>query len=351
MLEALHRLRSASLHPLHPDLADGDDYIEQSARFKTTFGLLDQIAKKNEKALVFVESLEMQPRLAAMIQQRFKLARLPMIISGAVSGPKRQQRVNNFQSTGKGFDVIILSPRAGGVGITLTAANHVIHLSRWWNPAVEDQCTDRVYRIGQEQDVHVYYPLAVHPAYGEQCFDVRLHELLARKRNLSREMLMPPVNRGRDAETLFEETIGRSDGGRAKSKRNTDSAIDIGDIDTMSPLEFENWVLSQLQGAGYTVNKTPKSWDAGADGLATNPTTGREIIIQCKHKQTPGPIDATAVSDLLKARAAYQKDNAGLVAVTNAPGFSGDAMQLATENGVVLCARDELGHWPDCLSS
>ena len=55
---------------------------------------------------------------------------------------------------------MILSPRAGGVGLTLTAANHVIHLSRWWNPAVEDQCTDRVFRIGQHKTVHVYLPMA-----------------------------------------------------------------------------------------------------------------------------------------------------------------------------------------------
>jgi hypothetical protein len=133
---------------------------------------------------------------------------LPMIINGSVAGPERQKRVDTFQAGDNGFDVIILSPRAGGVGLTLTAANHVIHLSRWWNPAVEDQCTDRVYRIGQERDVHVYYLQAIHPEFGEQSFDRRLHNLLERKRALSREMLMPPLDPENDARRLYEETVG-----------------------------------------------------------------------------------------------------------------------------------------------
>jgi len=169
---------------------------------------LDKIARADEKSLIFVESLDMQPVLAALIQQRFGLDRPPLLISGKVSGPARQQRVNEFQQRGAGFDVIILSPRAGGVGLTLTAANHVIHLSRWWNPAVEDQCTDRVYRIGQKRDVHIYYPQAIHPDpdLREASFDLKLHALLARKRDLSREFLIPPVVEG-DAANLFGETV------------------------------------------------------------------------------------------------------------------------------------------------
>src|SRR5690606_5482580 len=128
------------------------------------FDVLDEVEAKKEKALVFLESREMQPIVAGLIQRRYGLSHQPMLINGAVSGAKRQERVDDFQKATKGFDAIILSPRAGGVGLTLTAANHVIHLSRWWNPAVEDQCTDRAYRIGQHKGVHVYFPMAVHPA-------------------------------------------------------------------------------------------------------------------------------------------------------------------------------------------
>lgn len=208
MLEALHQLRGISLHPVSPDAAKDDRYVEQSARLRAAFSILDGLKVSGEKALIFLESLDMQGYLAALLQRRYRLADLPMIINGGVAGPERQKRVDVFQKGGYGFDVMILSPRAGGVGLTLTAANHVIHLSRWWNPAVEDQCTDRVYRIGQERDVHVYYLQAIHPVFGEQSFDRRLHDLLARKRALSREMLMPPLDPENDARKLYEETVG-----------------------------------------------------------------------------------------------------------------------------------------------
>jgi SNF2 family DNA or RNA helicase len=83
-----------------------------------------------------------------------------MVISGTVAGGGRQARVDHFQAAPDGFDVMILSPRAGGVGLTLTRANHVIHLSRWWNPAVEDQCTGRALRIGQRRPVTVHIPIS-----------------------------------------------------------------------------------------------------------------------------------------------------------------------------------------------
>jgi SNF2 family DNA or RNA helicase len=102
---------------------------------------------------------------------------------------------------------MLLSPKAGGVGLTLTAANHVIHLSRWWNPAVEDQCTDRVYRIGQEKAVQVHIPLAIHPRFGEHSFDENLHALLERKRVLSRGALAPPTANNEDMASLFTSSV------------------------------------------------------------------------------------------------------------------------------------------------
>jgi SNF2 family DNA or RNA helicase len=84
-----------------------------------------------------------------------------------------------------------------------------VHLSRWWNPAVEDQCTDRVYRIGQNRDVHVHLPLAVHPRFDQQSFDLNLDRLLARKRDLSAKVLVPPVASDGDLAGLAAETLGR----------------------------------------------------------------------------------------------------------------------------------------------
>jgi hypothetical protein len=92
------------------------------------------------------------------------------------------------------------------VGLTLTHANHVIHLSRWWNPAVEDQCTGRVVRIGQTRDVEVHIPISLLPK-GNASFDQNLHALLERKRRLMRDALLPANATEADRNDLFQATI------------------------------------------------------------------------------------------------------------------------------------------------
>lgn len=209
MLTVLARMRGVSLHPVDPRDApdDLDAYAKGSARLAQALAVLERVAAAGEKALIFVEDLAMQDRLAGLIQTRFKLARRPMRINGAVAGPKRQEMVTAFQCDDGRFDVMILSPKAGGVGLTLTAANHVIHLSRWWNPAVEDQATDRVFRIGQTRDVHVHLPLAIHPDpdLADSSFDRRLDALINRKRALTRDLFLPPDAGDAELSDLFRE--------------------------------------------------------------------------------------------------------------------------------------------------
>ena len=86
--------------------------------------------------------------------------------------------ISDFESR-EGFNIIIMSPVAAGVGLTIVGANNVIHLERHWNPAKEAQATDRVYRIGQIRDVNVYIPVLHHPDH--ESFDVNLHRLLTQK--------------------------------------------------------------------------------------------------------------------------------------------------------------------------
>ena len=212
MLTTLHQMRGVSLHPLDPRVASDDlgAYAADSARISRTLMVLDDIARKKEKALVFIEDLAMQDKLGELIHQRYRLTKPPMKINGGVPGLQRQKMVDRFQDAPGVFDVMILSPKAGGVGLTLTAANHVIHLSRWWNPAVEDQATDRVFRIGQTRQVEVYLPLAVHPdeAIGEASFDLRLHALIERKRQLTRDLFLPPEGSDGDLAGLFGDVTG-----------------------------------------------------------------------------------------------------------------------------------------------
>ena len=340
-LETLHLLRGISLHPTWPpagDIADPQSFIQQSARLTETFFILDEIAARREKALIFLESLELQEHLALMIKNRYALQRRPMQINGEVTGETRQKLVDQFQSQRGAFDVMILSPRAGGVGLTLTSANHVIHLSRWWNPAVEDQCTDRVYRIGQDQTVHVYYPMAVHPLYGDASFDELLNALLARKRELSHRMLVPPVNLKQD-QNWFSENIGRTTS-EVQMTRG-----DIEEIDAMEPRAFERWALGRCISLGWEACRTPGSYDGGADGLLVHRTTGARVIIQCKHKQGNGKCGPEAIDDLLRARNAYSGD-ARLFVLTNAEKFSRSASERAERHGIFLISRTDLSDWP-----
>ncbi len=346
-LKTLHKLRSVSLHPVHPNQWDqqGDNYISWSARLVSTFQILDQIAARREKALIFLESLEMQEVLSVKLKQRYRLPRRPMLINGAVAGPKRQDAVDLFQSRRTEFDVMILSPKAGGVGLTLTAANHVIHLSRWWNPAVEDQCTDRVFRIGQERGVFVYYPISVHPSpeISDYSFDLKLHELLERKRALSRDVLLPPEG-AKDAQRLFESIMRPSDGVHESVASFNDTAASLDEIDRMDPIQFEHWVLKRLAFQGFNVQETPRSGDGGADGILMHCNTGITIIVQCKHRQRE-KCDDMPIDELLRARTRYDLPEAGLMAVSNMD-FTIKAKTRAQQYGITLTGREKIAEDP-----
>lgn len=343
ILQALHRLRSISLHPFTPDALDLDSYIQASARLSETFEILGGIAGAGEKALLFVESREMQNFLIGALRRRFQLRDDVLVINGAVSGRTRKARVDAFQMR-PGFDVMILSPRAGGVGLTLTAANHVIHLSRWWNPAVEDQCTDRAFRIGQRMAVHVYLPLARHPRFGEYSFDLRLDSLLKRKREMNRRVLAPPAATATEVDELYRSTVTE-----ARSATMATSAATAGgqpesgvNIDLLEPTAFEDWVLRRLAKAGYETRRTPRSGDRGADGLAIHRggSTPHTIIVQCKQLAPDRKCGVGAVREVLGSIGRY--DLVGEVqpmVVTNAIGFTRDARALAGANDVRLVDR------------
>ncbi|AGA90550.1 DNA/RNA helicase, superfamily II, SNF2 family [Thioflavicoccus mobilis 8321] len=210
VLGALQGLRRVSLLPDDTE-DDGltDATVQRSARLQALIDVLDEVAEKSEKALVFLEFLKVQEMLVPYLRQRYRLPRDPLRIHGGTLGAVRKKHVDEFQNGKKGeFDVMILSPKAAGVGLTLTAANHVVHLSRWWNPAVEDQCTDRVYRIGQQSEVHVHLPLAIHPRFREQSFDLNLDRLLERKRSLCTSLFAPPAASEEDLSRLAEESLG-----------------------------------------------------------------------------------------------------------------------------------------------
>lgn len=336
MLQTLHHLRSISLHPAAPGDQDIDQYIQQSARLSETFRILDSLSGRGDKALLFVEAREMQDFLIGALRRRYRLSEDVLVINGMVSGRARKSRVDTFQDR-PGFDVMILSPRAGGVGLTLTAANHVIHLSRWWNPAVEDQCTDRVFRIGQRRTVHVYLPIARHPRFGDYSFDLKLDSLMKVKRDRNRRVLAPTAATKKDVDDLYHATVteARDEPGRGNN------------VDLLDPIAFEEWVLRQFAEAGYSTWRTPRSGDRGADGLALFCAEEEKhtIIVQCKHMQPDDKCGQSAVKEVVSSISFYGTKIQGEprpMVITTAGGFTADAKKLARQSGVRLVDRRNL---------
>ena len=194
-LRILHNLKAISDHPLllehELDKLPVDQLIGQSAKLVETIDILDTVQKANEKAIIFAERKATQRLLYRVVSSRYKVH--PRIINGdtpatarglSTTKLSRQQSIDEFESE-TGFNVIIMSPIAAGVGLNVTEANHVIHYSRHWNPAKEQQATDRAYRIGQSRPVFVYFPIATIPNNEFESFDIVLNRLLERKKDLA----------------------------------------------------------------------------------------------------------------------------------------------------------------------
>ena len=278
----------------------------------------------------------MQAFVAQWLRSEFALDPV-RIVNGATTIARRKQYVTEFQrhlKSDDGFAVMILSPRAAGVGLTLTAATHVIHLSRWWNPAVEEQCNDRIYRIGQTRDVTVHLPLAIHPGYREGSFDCVLNDLMRRKTSLARAALWPPTDSDFDNGMLVTGTVGAD-------------PLDPKTVDDLDWAGFEIWILDRARESNdWEVSSTPASGDGGADAvLRHRRRCANTAIVQAKHTtDRQRSIGEAAVREVLRARGRYDADNPQLVVITNACGFAEGARKLALENDVKLV--DRLGLWP-----
>ncbi|MDX7999782.1 helicase SNF2 [Xenorhabdus sp. Reich] len=175
VLQMILALKQICNHP--------DQYLKQpasnalaSGKLERLFDLLDVLHASHEKALIFTQFREMGELLAHWLRQRY--GREPMFLHGGLSRTKRDEMVEKFQ-TDRTERVFLLSLKAGGTGLNLTAASNVIHFDLWWNPAVEAQATDRAYRIGQQHNVQV------HRFITSATFEERINEMIQRKRELS----------------------------------------------------------------------------------------------------------------------------------------------------------------------
>ncbi len=151
ILAALMKLKQVCNHPAHL-LKDRSDLEGRSGKLARLEELLAEALAEGDKALCFTQFAEFGHMLRRHLQER--LGREVLFLHGGTAKTARDEMVQRFQAAG-GPPLFVLSLKAGGTGLNLTAASHVIHFDRWWNPAVEDQATDRAFRIGQRKNVQV----------------------------------------------------------------------------------------------------------------------------------------------------------------------------------------------------
>ncbi len=153
ILAALTKLKQVCNHPAH-FLADGSVLPGRSGKLVRLTEILEEVTAEGDRALVFTQFREMGDLLQRYLQE--SLGEEVLFLHGQVPRDARERMVTRFQEESDGPSVFILSLKAGGTGLNLTRARHVVHFDRWWNPAVEDQATDRVFRIGQTKQVQVH---------------------------------------------------------------------------------------------------------------------------------------------------------------------------------------------------
>ncbi len=158
VLSTLMKLKQICNHPAQ-FLGDRSELAGRSGKLARLTEMLEEALAVGDRALIFTQFATMGEMLKAYLQETF--GREVLFLHGGTPRKQRERMIQRFQDDGRGPPFFVLSLKAGGLGLNLTGANHVFHFDRWWNPAVEDQATDRAFRIGQTRDVQVHKFLCI----------------------------------------------------------------------------------------------------------------------------------------------------------------------------------------------
>jgi SNF2 family DNA or RNA helicase len=180
ILAALVKLKQICNHPAL-FLAEKNAPPSRSGKCARLTEMLEEVVAEGDSALVFTQFRRMGHLLKALLQER--LDRQILFFHGGTPQQHRESMINRFQQADGDTPVMILSLKAGGVGLNLTAARHVFHFDRWWNPAVEDQATDRAHRIGQDKQVQVHKYVCI------GTLEERIDAMIESKRNLAENIV------------------------------------------------------------------------------------------------------------------------------------------------------------------
>lgn len=312
-LAALWRIRQVSLHPdlleggaipLASNANEAGAILCRSAKLKWLLEQLNHIKAINEKALIFCVQKKLQEALAHQLSLIYCM-NVPVVNgdtkAGVETDPKTRLWYIDQFSKREGFSVCILSPIAAGAGLNIVAANHVIHLERHWNPAKEDQATDRAYRMGQTLPVKVYLPIACHPNQERRSFDQVLHDLIQRKRGLQGALGLVPSPPVTEAEVMSE--VFTSSNAHAQQK----TPLDINGALNLSWRLFEALIAVLYKRNAESVILTPGGSDHGCDVVVIGWGEGREnLLIQCKQTSSNKLDSEVAVREVEGARPFYE---------------------------------------------
>jgi superfamily II DNA or RNA helicase len=278
---------------------------------------LQSVVDNGERAVVFSQFVD-DVYGATAIARRLERYR-PVLYTGAMTLVERDAAVRRFYED-PSSNVMVVSLRAGGQGLNLQVASYVFHFDRWWNPAVEDQATDRTHRLGQQRPVNVYaYTL-------EDSVEERIREILVQKRELFARII---EGVGIGAPGFSRDELCRIVG--IPSPAQVDHAF-----------EFEHHVAGRLETAGYSVEFTASPHDGGIDLIATKFEAGglarSKLYVQCKLWARPVGIDA--VRELIGSLPPLAGGVTGVLAAPS--GFSPSAQSLARARGIDLWGPEEL---------
>jgi hypothetical protein len=347
-LASMWELRRISLHPALLGDASVEavvnprrsrDFLCRSAKLGWLVEKLDAIRDSGQKVLIFSIQKKLQDLLSSHLSEIYGV-NVPVIngdtkaISSRKPNETRLGLIAGFSSS-EGFAICILSPIAAGAGLNITAANHVIHLERHWNPAKEDQATDRAYRIGQTKDVQVYLPMLEHPTRDITTFDIGLDRLISQKKRLAGSLgLIPvqPVN----MDELVESVIK----GAASPESNTPVYLNAESACLLSWDLFEALIAEIFDRESDRVILTSRGRDHGADVIAIGHEGSENVLIQVKTTKS-AKLDSEEAIRQVEGSLRYFESALGLKFTrksiyTNVSGFSKRTRKVAAIYNVCL---------------
>ena len=304
-------------------ICNADPETGDSSKLDDIGERLSRLTQQGHRALVFSQYTGEAFGVAGVARalQDFQ----PLTLSGDMSQDKRRESIQRFKDNSR-HKVLVLSLRAGGVGLNLQEASYVFHLDRWWNPATERQAEDRSHRFGQTAKVNVFKYTCV------GTIEERIDDILQRKQDLF-DKLIDDVSLDISTRLNGEELFGLF-GLEAPSQVGTRR------YQRPSGLELEDRCAAILERRGWDVRKTPRSGDGGIDIIGSrNDEVGieQQIYIQCKDHARP--VGVQVVRELIGVLPAYQN----VVGVLVSPsGVTSEAQRTADARNVLIWDESKL---------